>query len=180
VVELLVAVFVLAVLIAILLPAMGLARASAQRSVCLSNLRSLGAAVTGYVSAYSVIPLAGPHYSLPEGRTALLDQLSALLDADLPRVEHAGEVIVGQPFRCPRDSESAPVDGFSYEYTAGAFLADYGMAQDPNPKLLREITTMYESDPVLPVMEDGGNWHPRGLGFKKNALFFDGRADWKP
>src|SRR5687767_6368757 len=49
-IELLVVVGIIAILIAILLPTLGVARASAKRTACLSNLRQIGIAIQGYAN----------------------------------------------------------------------------------------------------------------------------------
>ena len=55
-VELLVVIGIIAVLISILLPAMGRARESANRAQCLSNLRQIAIAVTSYAQEKKVLP----------------------------------------------------------------------------------------------------------------------------
>ncbi|MDA3960019.1 MAG: prepilin-type N-terminal cleavage/methylation domain-containing protein [Planctomycetota bacterium] len=51
-IELLVVISIIAVLAALLLPAIGLARSAARKTQCLSNLRQAGMAIQGYVSDY--------------------------------------------------------------------------------------------------------------------------------
>ena len=52
-IELLVVVSIIALLIALLLPALGQARALARDTVCLTNLRQLGLAAISYSTSYS-------------------------------------------------------------------------------------------------------------------------------
>ena len=59
-VELMVVVSVIAVLVAILLPALGLARASARKATCAVRLRQSGIAVAEYVSTYQSYPSFAP------------------------------------------------------------------------------------------------------------------------
>jgi len=55
-VELLVVIGIIALLVAILLPALQKAREQSKRVACLSNLRQLGVAFTGYAHQYKVFP----------------------------------------------------------------------------------------------------------------------------
>ncbi len=68
-VELLVVIAVIALLMAILLPALGKAREQARRAVCGHNLKEIGIAISGYVGDTDLLPFYGgkdPSYSKTE------------------------------------------------------------------------------------------------------------------
>ena len=60
-IELLVVISIIALLIAILLPALGMARKSAEQAQCLSNLKQIGIAYRGYLDEHNDIPHASPN-----------------------------------------------------------------------------------------------------------------------
>lgn len=120
-VELLVVISVIALLIGLLFPALGKAREAARRVACLTNLRSMGQAVTMYLDAESdgVFPnvevLADPSDSFNDGTEntqvdALLDVLAGYVDAPKPRREDPDDPnspwLAEAPFRCPSDRYS--------------------------------------------------------------------------
>jgi prepilin-type N-terminal cleavage/methylation domain-containing protein len=108
-VELLTVMAVVAVLAALLLPALGAARAKARQTSCLSNVHQIGIAVMSYVSEYrDHLPVAGRLGPEPIfGWPALRDVLG-LSGGD------------GEIFRCPADAGGAtalyPEFGTSYEW----------------------------------------------------------------
>ena len=106
-IELLLVVAIIAVLTAILLPALAAARAQSRRAVCEANLHGLGAAFRQYLDEYhDIMPIAT---RLP----------SAHLDAD-PRICDVLMKYVNEPlvFKCPADivREYFLTEGSSYEY----------------------------------------------------------------
>ena len=71
-IELMVTIAIIAILVALLLPAIQSARESANKASCASNLMQLGIAMGSYVSTHSVLPpgvvnLEGPIQNLPSG-----------------------------------------------------------------------------------------------------------------
>ena len=99
-VELLVVMSIIAMLLAVILPALGMARSQAKKAVCASNLDQLGLAFSMYLNDYNrrVFPLAqmgrdntgqlgifwyfgfepGTSFSLPEGRRLLFREYAKL------------------------------------------------------------------------------------------------------
>ena len=55
-IELLVVISIIALLVAILMPSLNRARMSAQAAVCMSNLKSVGTAMTLYITDYDYYP----------------------------------------------------------------------------------------------------------------------------
>ncbi|QOV92415.1 type II secretion system protein [Humisphaera borealis] len=107
-VELLVVIGVIALLISILLPALNRAREQAQASVCLSNLRQIGAALTLYNNenhGYNVpsYTMTGTNSGVPlEGWACILDALNYVKAA-----EGSGNSV----YACPSMLHEAPLDG---------------------------------------------------------------------
>lgn len=73
-IELLVVISIIALLIGILLPALGLARESARATLCMANLRSVGQAVAIYTTDYEVFPISYLYPYNAEGDWRMQDQ----------------------------------------------------------------------------------------------------------
>lgn len=110
-IELLVVIAIIALLIGILMPALGKARDEGRKIQCLANLKSLGTAVQGYFNdSDGVLPWIEPIAGADENENSvdLFEVLERYLDAARPRREDPNDFdsnnwIVDDPYRCPSD-----------------------------------------------------------------------------
>lgn len=108
-IELLVVVAIIALLISILLPALGRAREQAKAAVCMSNLRNLGQAFTMYAEEFGGVWPAAVDSMGSQNRWPVPFHRAGIISADLNRYDENGNLIApGGPsvFLCP--SERAP------------------------------------------------------------------------
>lgn len=184
-IELLVVISIIALLVGLLLPALGKARATSKRLQCLTNLKGFGVSFQLYMNGNRErLPYVMPFYNgdLPpvEGDPQLLDVLIDYIDVPPPsQRDESGKWIVYAPYRCPADNDddAAYATGFSYEYWAGGLMLLRELfAADRDPA--GTVTRYYEQTPGFPVLADAKEWHKSGR-YSQNALFFgDWRADW--
>ena len=182
-VELLVTISIIAVLLGLLFPALGLVQETAKRTACRANLRSIGLGFQVYMNENEgllprALPLEDSTSTDSEGNPAPLGP-DSILTILVPLVDSA------EVFICPSDEEipeflyeqpTGPVGNHSsYEYWAGSLmLAREIFAADPNPE--KSVTMFYDAEPEFPVMADSLARHPNTGEFDKNALFF---GDWR-
>jgi prepilin-type N-terminal cleavage/methylation domain-containing protein len=196
-IELLVVISIIAMLVGLLMPALGAARKSARQVKCLANLRGIGQGVEVYMTTHSkgilpqVLPLHDPDGN--ENEASLLDVLADFVDAPTPRRDADGKFISSDPWTCPADRSSTDeasnfepswrTFGTSFEYIPGALMmvAEVNLGIDRS-KVARIVSGAYERAPrSLAVLVDADNYHDlRGGGLeKKNALYYrDWRSDW--
>lgn len=107
-VELLVVLAVIALLLALLVPAIGVARARARRARCKSQLHQIGVALRIYFDSqgfdHPVFPYAHAMPSASPDHRSIRDALAPFLEGD------------ATVFHCPDDSTRFPVEGLSYRY----------------------------------------------------------------
>lgn len=112
-VELLVVIAIIGVLMAVLLPAVQSARASANNSACLNNLRQLGLALQHYESTYEKYPRGGQHADL----LPYLEQSQRLGRSQ--QVDTPPPVLL-----CPAENRLDPIQGSNASiYTLGSNYA---------------------------------------------------------
>ncbi|MEM6551363.1 MAG: prepilin-type N-terminal cleavage/methylation domain-containing protein [Planctomycetota bacterium] len=120
-IELLVVISIIALLIAILLPSLGAARAAARQSVCAGNMRQLGTAHYGYATDNDNFFSYGYWQVASGGHRAWDDNLdNYLLDALTPVQEDADAFAVpaSRPeLICPSDTHLSPDTRFIRSYS---------------------------------------------------------------
>lgn len=140
---------VIAILVGILLPAVGDGRRMAKNSKCKMQLHSLGQLTIIYYNDYRRLPLAHEFPTTPE----------TYAWGSGPNSESW--------WICPEAK-----DDWRYSYLAGAFMQHSLTAVDPDPKTVPEVTSMYENTQGLAMFEDASNWHS---GWK-NVVRFSGEV----
>jgi prepilin-type N-terminal cleavage/methylation domain-containing protein len=157
-VELLVVIAIIGILIALLLPAVQMAREAARRSQCGNNLRQIGLALQNYELTFKKLPPAATvernsagavetSYLGPHARILPFIELGTITDAmdveafygDLVNKLAVGCVI--EDFLCPSENNRAPVDhksfgligGVNYGFSMGDWFVWSGV-DSPQPK----------------------------------------------
>lgn len=169
--ELLVSIGIIAVLIGVLLPVLRSSRESAQRVVCLSNLRTFGYALQMYKDDHEgILPYSSRQYDVSIGWTDPIDALMPYLGD----IEPPGKVLGlrAQPYVCPLDQSYADLTGLSYGYVPANFMSTF-VAETPQQRrrVAKWVTEIvYDTPPRRKrLLTDRFEWHnPR------QSLFFDG------
>src|SRR5262245_61671488 len=97
--ELLAVISVIAILAALLLPALSRAKAAAQATQCRNNLRQIGLALTFYISDHAVYPPLNGYDLAQGGEIKWHDYLNAELQSRMPPKQAAAGF--AGVFRCP-------------------------------------------------------------------------------
>lgn len=191
-IELLVVIAIIALLIGIIIPALGGARENARRVKCMVNLSSIGKAVQQYMDSRSrgLLPIAVGLLETRD-RKLLAYELRDFLDSPVPTKGADGRYEVADPWRCPSDVKSDDqasnfepsyrATGSSYEYWPGTIMlvSDFVAINLARPEF--SLTKMYQTR-KWPIVSDYNQLHTgRAPGLdRRNGLYLDGgmRVDW--
>jgi len=179
-IELMVVVAVIALLAALLLPAMNRARAAAKRTACASNLKQLGVAIRLYIGPrndrlprVSFMPSVSP-FPIEDSKTIRI--------ADVLSEEVGGDTGV---FHCPNDQPGGqrepPNNGRSYFDSEGSSY-EYrtrfgGRTLDEVAKRLRDRFDRAVGENTIWIMRDYDNFHGEaGQPGARRYLYIDGHV----
>jgi prepilin-type N-terminal cleavage/methylation domain-containing protein/prepilin-type processing-associated H-X9-DG protein len=147
-IEVCVAVAVIAMLMGMLLPALGKARAAARNAGCLARLHDLSLCTVLYARDYACVPIWGTLGPVP-----MLQMPASCWWCPADRL-------------CPQAEQ-----GSSYAYLGLLYMgpdADIAVPSSLNPRLALRL---YEDNPQLPLFRDLDERHPH-----RNVAFWDGVA----
>ena len=185
-IELLVIIAIVAMLAALLMPALGRTKAQAFNAACVNNLRQLGIATRLYADEHherlpsaEILPTqpVDPRHPLPR----ICDVLAPHVGKTAATNPNAGSV-----FRCPADRRGRfAAEGSSYEWNTDLNGQRMDETRTDTAFLLLKqgdfsggITNFVITMPpgTTPLLLDYDEFHPRAPKLGKNVVFMDGHV----
>jgi prepilin-type N-terminal cleavage/methylation domain-containing protein/prepilin-type processing-associated H-X9-DG protein len=189
-IELLVVIAIIAILASLLLPSFSRARRRAQNTVCISQLRQLGAAVRMYADENDQrMPSAELLPSIPANPAARLPRISDVLAPYVGKNVPATNAVV-PIFKCPSDTTPLYAhEGSSYEWNSELNGHRIDETRSSGLKIIRivivngeevehseEEKTLLFPPATTPLLLDYEEFHPRPPKPGKNVVYMDGHV----
>jgi prepilin-type N-terminal cleavage/methylation domain-containing protein len=177
-VELLVVIGIIAVLVAILLPALGRAREAAKRASCANNLHQLGIALTNYVVEWKRYPVPYAEHISLQGSPSPVVSWDLMIRTDIRydlRMQLAKHLKQFNVLMCPsvdyeyrfNDLQLFPLESQAgvERYVLGNYMVFFGKAQ-------LESAMIEKMFPMKHMVRPGQKWSDR-KGLPHSALMSD-------
>lgn len=194
-IELLIVIAIIAILASLLLPAMGRARAAAQRSICSGNLRQLATADQSYANDYQYLTAVNTGSQPGEYDHSWMTNLMAYINPSFdywkipnPRISTYGAILKKSVFNCPARTQYIPTssggNALQLCYAANNFyyLADHPNASASSSKILKKCARISNANfavmPVNPAANSAGVTASRiillgDIGYNKTTGYAD-------
>ncbi len=162
-VELLVVISVIGILLALLLPALGMVRETARRNQCQSQLHQIGLAIDMYLENQGRVGRF-PHAAMMQSVTPHLPSVATVLG---PHIENNAAV-----FACPDDPKHFAMERTSYEYPirrlAGKTRDQVRKRRNGVMRPSSEVELLFDYEPVHGEAGKIGS---------RNAIYLDGHVE---
>lgn len=160
-VEMMVSLAIIAILLALLLPALGAAREASRKSACQNNLRQLGVAFQNHLQTEPLIPVMWSYEYLPHLELENLARESEdVLATKKPRI-----------FRCPSDRHADLFD----KRMASSYGLNFYIAGEPLNRIIDGLANTVAFGELGPERDDDWTSSPGFQGVFTEGPHGDGR-----
>ena len=174
-IELLVVIAIIALLVTIMVPAMGAIQEMARRAMCAANLRGMGTALATYEGAnksYPYVPLNGAGWGVEIGASRDIDPADGGAHGRNPTsclyLLVQGRYCQAEMFVCPSTKEAAKAESSRWWDFAGGEAISYALMAPYGPE--RNFDT---GEGAAPILADASPYFDPATGLRNGADVVD-------